>query len=115
LLVLGVIRLVGADAADPGSKVDDEVGIRIAIEGRHVRFMREVVVLAARDEDLAGAAGTEAFDHRMAEEASPAGEDVAGGIEFHGSSASIIGFRAQRLYPEMIIFNSRRTPQVAGV
>ena len=113
--MLGVIRLVGADAADPGSKVDDEIGIRIAIEARHVRLMRVVVVLAARDEDLAGAAGTEAFDHRTAEEASSAGEDIAGGIKFHGSSASIIGFRAQRLYPEMIIFNFRRTPQVAGV
>jgi hypothetical protein len=85
------------------------------MQPRHVRLMREVVVLAARDEDLAGAAGTEAFDHRTAEEAGATGEDVAGGIEFHGSLASIISFRAQRLYPEMIIFNSRRTPQGAGI
>jgi hypothetical protein len=47
--------------------------------------------------------------------ADAADEDDAGGIEFHGSSASIIGFRAQRLDPEIFIFNSCRTPQVSGV
>ena len=109
------VRLVGADAADLGGKVDDEVGIRVAVEARHVRLVREVIVLAARDEDLAGTAGTEAFGDGAAEEAGAAGEEDAGGIEFHGSSASIIGFRAQRLDPEMFIVNSCRTPQVAGV
>jgi transglutaminase-like putative cysteine protease len=111
----GQARLIGADAADLGGKVDDEVGIRVAVEARHVRLVREVIVLAARDEDLAGTAGTEAFGDGAAEEAGAAGEEDAGAIEFHGSSASIIGFRAQRLDPEMFIFNSCRTPQVAGV
>ena len=54
------VRLVGADAADLGGKVDHAVGIGIVIEAHHVRLVREVLVLAVRDEDLAGTAGTEA-------------------------------------------------------
>lgn len=56
------VRLVGADAADLGGKVDYAVGIGIAIEARHVRLVREVLVLATR-EGVAGPGSGDAEIH----------------------------------------------------
>jgi hypothetical protein len=44
---------VGADAADDGGEVDDEVGAEIGVHALHVFVLDEVVVRDERHEDVA--------------------------------------------------------------
>ena len=70
------IRAVRADAADLGREVEDELGLGVAEHPRGVVHRREVVVGAARDDDLV-AVGLEALDEVRAEESAPAGDEDA--------------------------------------
>ena len=74
------IRAVRADAADLGGEVEHELGFGVAEQPRGVVHRREVVVGAARDDDLV-AVGLEPLDEVRAEEAAAAGdEDLAHGV-----------------------------------
>ena len=70
------IRAIGADSTDLGGEVEHELGIRIAEHPRGVVHRREVVVGAARDDDLV-AVGFEPFDEVRPEEPSAAGDQRA--------------------------------------
>ena len=65
---------VRADAAGESGQVEDDLGIGVAEEARGVVLMREVVVGAARDDDLV-AAGLEPLDEVGAEKARAAGDE----------------------------------------
>ena len=55
------VRAVGADPADLGGEVEDELGVGVVEQPRGVVHRREVVVGAARDDDVV-AVGFEPLD-----------------------------------------------------
>ncbi len=67
------VRLVRADSAHFRGEVDDERGLHVAVQADDVRLVREVVVVAAGDEDVRGRTSAQAFGHGAAEEAGAAG------------------------------------------
>ena len=65
---VGRAGLVGADAADPGGQVDDEVGPEVVEHGRDVVGAAQVVLLTGRRNDIVRAACSSAGAHGPAKE-----------------------------------------------
>ena len=70
------VLAVGADAADLGGKVEDELGCGLVEEPGRVVHRRQVVVRTARDRDLVPVA-LEPLDEMRAEKASTTGDEHA--------------------------------------
>ena len=65
---IGGAGLVGADAADAGGEVDDQIGLRLGEHGGHLIGVAQVVLRARRRDHGRGAPGRQRGAHRSAEE-----------------------------------------------
>ena len=84
------VLAIGADAADDGGEVDDDVRPAVGQGPVDAVGRPQVVVAAARDEDVGDAGGAQAANDRSAEEPGPAGDhDPAAGQRRHPATGLI--------------------------
>src|SRR5262249_27807351 len=78
------IRPVGADATDTRGKMNDNVGLGVSVKSFDGFHVHQIVLAAARQEDVTTASLSELFNNKRAQEASAASDcDAFVGPERH--------------------------------
>ena len=81
------VLAVGADPAHAGGQVEDELGPGVGQQAAAGRAVDQIVVAAARDDDVAGTLGAQVPHQAVAEEAGAAGDDDAFALARGGHSS----------------------------